>query len=189
MAGVDWGTRKSPEFSTKVQRSTNGRESRAAFFSYPLYNFSLKYNVLRESVANNELQSLMGFFLQRKGMFDSFLYTDPSDNAVTDQSFGTGNGVQPSFQLTRPYGGFTEPVQNVNMLTNLKVNGMVVSNYAVSGTGLVTFAAPPSGALTWSGTFYYRCRFTMDSAEFNQFLYRLWELQKCEFRGAVGNKV
>jgi uncharacterized protein (TIGR02217 family) len=189
MAGLAWGVKKQPEFSTQIQRSINGKELRAAFFSYPLYNFSLSYEVLREAGATNELQQLMGFFLQRQGMFDSFLYTDISDCSVTDQSFGSGNGVQTGFQLVRPLGGFSEPVQNVNMLNNIKVNGTVVSNYTVSGTGWVTFASPPNGALTWSGTYYYRVRFSMDVGEFNQFMYRLWELKKCDFRGAVGNKV
>jgi uncharacterized protein (TIGR02217 family) len=189
LPGLSWGVRKAPEFNTKVQRSTNGRELRAAFYSYPLYNFSLKFEVLREAGAINELQTLMGFFLQRQGQFDSFLYTDPSDNTVTDQSFGNGNGIQTQFQLVRPMGGFSEPVQNVNMMTNVKVNGTVVSNYTVSGTGLLTFASPPNGPLTWSGTYYYRVRFTMDVGDFEQFMYRLWELKKCEFRGAVGNKV
>lgn len=189
LPGLSWGVKKAPEFSTKVQRSINGRELRAAFYSYPLYSFSLQFEVLREAGVTNELQSLMGFFLARKGMFDSFLYTDPSDYLVVDQSFGSGNGVQAQFQLTRPLGGFSEPVQNVNMIDNIKVNGTVVSNYTVSGTGLVTFASPPNGPLTWSGSYYYRVRFTMDVGEFEQFMYRLWQLKKCEFRGAVGNKV
>lgn len=187
LPGLSWGVRKQPEFSTKVQKSVNGRELRAAFYSYPIYTFSLSYEVLRE--VGSELQTLMGFFLNRQGQFDSFLYTDPSDNAITDQNFGSGNGVKTQFQLSRSYGGFTEPVQNVNVLTNIKVNGTVVSNYSVSSTGLVTFAAAPTGTLTWSGTFYYRCRFTMDVGDFEQFMYRLWQLKKCEFRGAVGNKV
>ena len=189
LPGLSWGIRKIPQFSTKVQKSTNGRELRAAFYSYPLYNFSLQYEVLREAVAVNELQSLLGFFLQRQGMFDSFLYTDTSDCSVTDQSLGNGNGVQAQFQLTRPYGGFSEPVQNVNLLSSVKVNGTVVSNYTISGTGMLIFASPPNGPITWSGTYYYRCRFLMDNAEFEQFLYRLWTLKKCEFRGAIGNKV
>jgi uncharacterized protein (TIGR02217 family) len=164
--------------------------------SYPLYTFKLSYEVLRDDVANNELKTLAGFFLARQGQYDSFLFTDPSDHAVTAQSFGTGDGTTTAFQLVRAYGGFSEPVQNVNGAPSIYVNGTlktVTTHYTLSSTGLVTFTAgniPTSGqALTWTGSYYFRVRFTADMAEFSQFLQNLWELKQLEFVGATGNKV
>lgn|SRR5574340_65617 len=57
------------------------------------------------------------------------------------------------------------------------------SAYTISGLGVVTFtSAPPSAAtITWNGTWYYRCRFTNDTMEFNEFMQNLWENQKVEF--------
>jgi len=50
-------------------------------------------------------------------------------------------------------------------------------------SGLVTFtAAPPAGAaLTWSGQYYWRCAFTKDTQEFEEFLRRLRATRTLEF--------
>jgi uncharacterized protein (TIGR02217 family) len=189
---------KVPAFSTKIQRAVSGRELRASFQQYPLTTFRLTHNLLRDGAAGTELATLFGFFLARQGSFDSFLFTDSSDNAVTDMAFGSGNGVATQFQLSRAYGagGFTfaEPVHNVNVLSAVKLNGVVKSSpsdYSINGTGLVTFVVAPGAGvlLTWSGSLYYRCRFSSDTAEFDEFLKDFWENKKIEFIGAVGNRV
>lgn len=191
LPGLSWGVQRTPEFTTVIQQAPTKREVRVSLSAYPLYAFTLSYEFLREAGSFDELRTLCGFFLQRRGAFDSFLYSDPTDNAVVDEQFGTADGVQTTFQLTRSFGGFAEPVQNVNTLTNIKINGVVQSSgYSVSGTGLVTFtSAPASGAITWSGSFFYRCRFLDDSAEFEAFMKDLYELKKIQFIGATGNKV
>jgi hypothetical protein len=48
------------------------------------------------------------------GGFDTFLFTDPDDNAVAAQTFGVGDGDQDAFQLVRTLGSFTEPVYDLN---------------------------------------------------------------------------
>ncbi|EXI85589.1 MAG: hypothetical protein AW11_03417 [Candidatus Accumulibacter regalis] len=184
LPGLKWGIVKTPEWSTKVQRSANGRELRAAFFSYPIWHFTLSYEVLRGANGFAELQALVGFFNARQGSFDSFLYSDPSDNAVTAQAFGTGNGSTTAFQLKRTYGGATEPIFGVNGSPSIYVGGVPQGGgYTISSTGLVTFsAAPPAAAaLTWTGQFYFRCRFANDQSEFEQFLRDLWQARKVEF--------
>lgn len=198
LPGLAFNAIKAPAFSTKVKRSVSGMEARAAFMAYPLWNFTLVYEVLRHG-SINDLRQLMGFFLARQGQFDSFLFTDPDDNSVTDQAIGTGGGSVAAFQLARTFGygsgaTFTEPVQNVNAIANVKVAGVVKStgtDYTVSSTGLVTFVTPPSTgqAVTWSGSFYYRCRFLQDESEFNKFMQDLWELKKLQFVGSPMNKV
>ena len=196
--GLQWNVKKIPQFSTQVQQAVSGRESRIQYMLYPMYTFKLSYSVLRAAAAYSELQKMMGLFLQMRGAFDSFLYTDPDDASVTDQQFGTRDGTTVAFQLLRTFGagGFTfiEPVQNVNALTNIKSNGVTLASpadYTISNTGLVTLAAGGTAghALTWTGTYYYRVRFKEDVAEFNQFMKNLWDFRKCELYGALGNKV
>lgn len=192
LAGLKWDIGMSPEFSTAVKRSVSGCELRANLMAYPLWTFRLAYEVLRDDVANNELKNLCGFFLLRKGGFDSFLFTQPSDSSVTAESFGSGNGIATAFQLTRSYGGFVEPVMNVNGSPAIYVGGVLktpTTHYTISSTGMVTFVTAPTGALTWTGSFYYRVRFLMDGADFNQFMKDLWDLKKLEFVGSTGNKV
>lgn len=183
-----------PNFSTKIQAVASGNETRAAFMLYPLWTFRLAFEVLGHGLQGDDLNTLQGFFLARRGQFDSFLYLDPSDNAVADMSFGTGNGSATQFQLTRRCSSgfpFDEPVQNLKFLTNIKAAGSVTTAYSISGTGLVTFNSPPANgaALTWTGQFYYRCRFLQDMAEFEQFLQDLWSLKKLELLGSPMNKV
>ena len=130
----------------------------------------------------------MAFFNARSGSFDSFLWTDPDDNSVTAQSFGAGDGSTISFQLTRTFGGYAEPVFDTNSTPAISVNGVLKTagtDYTISSTGVVTFAAAPGSTLplTWTGTYYRRVRFASDSAEFAQFLKNLWELKAVELIG------
>lgn len=186
MPGIKWGSVKTPMWSTKVQKAASGRELRAAYFSYPLYKFSLSYEVLR-SGALAELQTLVGFFNARQGSFDSFCYQDPEDNTVTAQQFAVAVAGQTQYQLVRSYGGYVEPVLALNGAPAIYVGGVLQTpgtHYTVSSLGLVTFIAQPAAgqALTWSGGFYYRVRFLQDSADFERFLYQLWSLKKIEFQ-------
>lgn len=194
LIGLKWDIKMSPQFSTRIQRSVNGTELRTALMAYPLWIVSLAYEVLRDDIANNELKQLAGFFMSRLGSFDSFLYSNPDDHTVTIEQFGIGDGATVGFQLTRGYGGFAEPVMNLNGAPSIYVDGVLktlTTHYTISATGYVTFVtAPASGkAMTWTGNYYWRVRFTHDSAEFSQFMKNLWELKKLEFVGAVGNKV
>ncbi|MDR3414218.1 MAG: DUF2460 domain-containing protein [Formivibrio sp.] len=197
LPGMKLDATVSPRFSTKIQSAISGRETRAAFMAYPLWDITLAYEFLRSNGAFPELDTLAGFFMQMKGSWDSFLISIPNDNAVTDMQFGMGNGVQTVFQLTRTRGaggfGFTEPCQNPAALTNIKGNGSVISSggYSIGSTGLITFVTAPAvgTALTWSGSFYYRCRFVNDTADFSRFMQDLWSLGSIKMTGATGNKV
>lgn len=198
LPGLGWNIVRSPIFVNRRQRSVSGREVAFSYQQYPLTQFSLNYELLRDNATYPELGTLTGFYLARQGSFDSFLFTDPADQSVTDAGFGTGDGTTTQFQLVRPYGagGFTyaEPVQSVNALTNIKVGGVVktlTTDYSIDANGLVTFVAAPAAAaaLTWTGTYYYRCRFTHDQADFTTFLSNYWSAKKIEFVGAVGNRV
>ena len=40
---------------------------------------------------------------------------------------------------------------------------------------------PAGSSLSWSGTFYWRCRFLKDGAEFSEFLSRWHELRGLSF--------
>lgn len=180
LPGLKWSGSKSPIWSTAVQQSTSGCEVRAALYANPLWKFSLSYEFLRDD-ASQELQQIIGLFNRCKGQFRPFLYRDPTDCTVTDQRFGTGNGVQRTFQLVRSIGGFAEPVAAVAGTPLILAGGSAVTGFSIDG-GTVTFASPPSGALSWSGEFYYRCRFLEDTLTFENFLYRLWELKSLEFR-------
>ena len=181
LPGLSWNRKKTPLWSTKVQTAASGKELRASYYSYPKWQFSLSYEVLRDT-GQAEIQSLIGLFNACKGSYDYFLYTDSDDCAVTGQSFGIGDGSTKTVGLVRSYGGFVEPIGAVNGTPTIYINGSSTSAYTITNNVLTFTSAPSSGSvLTWTGNFYYKCRFMQDSMEFNQFLHQLWEAKKVEF--------
>lgn len=186
LPGLKWNIKRASLWKTLKQESVSGKEMSVALMTYPNRRYSLAYEVLRAG-AEAELQTLEGFFNLRQGSHDTFLYSDPDDSAVTDQSFGTGDGSTTVFYLARTRGGFTEPVQALNGAPTIKVAGVTKAtpaDYSISATGVVTFTSAPANgaALTWTGSYYWRCKFLQDAAEFDQFLQDLWQLQRIEFR-------
>ena len=73
-----------------------------------------------------------------------------------------------------------------------QVNPLAINpTYTVGNTGIVSFpTAPPSGSiLTWTGTYYYRCRFDSDSYDFEQMMQDIWSLSSIELYGSLQNRI
>lgn len=186
LPGLTWNVVRRPRWSTVTKKSVSGREFRAAQYSYPIWEYRLAYEVLRGRSALPEMQQLAAFFNARQGSFDTFLYTDPDDSSVTAQQFGTGDGTTTQFQLVRAFGGYTEPVFDLNGAPQVYKAGVLQTagtNYMLDSAGLLTWVTAPTAgqALTWTGSYYWRCRFMQDAADFNQFMRQLWELKSLEF--------
>lgn len=208
LAGLTFPVRKTPIYSTTIKTSVSHRELRRANMAAPVWGIGLVFEFLRDQATYDDLKTLMGFFLARKGAFDSFLFNDPDDNTVVNEQIGVGDGVTTSFQLTRTYGGVTEAVANVNLATLIAPTPMwsvsdampmwsvsdtmpMWSSYTLSPSGLLTFNVPPAAGVPviWTGNFYYRCRFMVDQADFSKFMDKLWELKKCDLLGSLGTKI
>jgi uncharacterized protein (TIGR02217 family) len=181
----------------------SGRELRVVDQPNPIWSWTLTYSMLRDEhdtraasgpgVGYDELRTLMGFFLQQQGAFQPFLFDDPTDDMVSAQAIGTGNGSTTVFQLVRsmgvalPGGGFAEPITAPNAVSAIYLDGIVQSalGYSVDlTTGLVTFTvSPPAGQLvTADFTYYFRVRFADDTADFENFLYQLWSLKQVKLQ-------
>ena len=185
LPGLAWGLTRTPIWKTGRSETASGREFAVSYMTYPRYVYRLQYEFLRETGSFTELQTLVGFFNLMRGSFDSFLFLDPDDTAVTAQQFGVGDGVTTKFQLTRTRGGFAEPVFDLIAGTYAIYANDAIQNSGVSITnGLVTFTTAPASnvVLTWTGTYYWRCAFINDTTEFSQFYQRLWEAKAVEFK-------
>jgi hypothetical protein len=136
LPGLAWSVLKTPQWSTAVQKAVSGREVRRANQSRPIWKFSLTYEVLRGASAYNEYQQLLAFYNARQGAFDSFLFSDSSDNTVTNQAFGTGDGLTAVFPLTHPIGAWSEPVGYAPSPT-VSVGGVL--QYGTPRTNLLTY--------------------------------------------------
>lgn len=259
LPGLGWSVMRSPRFAVRKQTAISGRQLRIIDQPYPIYTWTLTYDFLRDSndvrqsggigVGLDELRTLMGFWEARQGSLGSFLFDDPTDNAVTGGVVGIGDGTTTQFQLVRRLGTFGAyyPVYAPNIVTAIYDNGpsapgssgtltteegatlldertgeplgfgvervSIPSEPAIltseggavltdertgaplgSGgwsvdplTGLVVFGAPPvSGhTITADFTYYWRCHFTDDSADFENFMFQLWTLKQIKFESVL----
>ncbi|MDB5358845.1 MAG: uncharacterized protein JWO51_142 [Rhodospirillales bacterium] len=186
LPSLSWSTFKRPTFSTRISKRTSGREVRAANYAYPLYEFELTYEALRASQVYVELQTLMGFFLQRQGSFDSFLFTDPTDNTVASQVIATGDGVTTSFTLVRAVGGWVEPIGQAANQPSVYVNGALqaTNTWGITLPNTLTFSAAPGAGqqiLVTNLQYYFVCRFSDDVHDYENFMDQLWTLKSCKF--------
>ena len=197
LPGLGWSVVKSPRFATRIQRAVNGRELRALDQPNPIWSWTLTYPLLRDrsdarapsgaGIGYDELRTLAGFFLQQQGALQPFLFDDPTDNAVMAQPLGAGDSSRTAFQLLRTMGSFAEPVTAPNTVSAIYFDGILQSaaDYIVdAATGLVTFAAPPpAGQIVAADfTYYFRVRFSDDTAEFENFMIQLWQVRQIKLQ-------
>ncbi len=191
LPGQGWSIHKRPAFATIVASHVSGREVRDALYQNPIWQFELTFDGLASDSASypglgaQSLQSLLGLFLQCQGQFGTFLYTDPTDNAIAAQNFATGDGSTTSFTFARTLGGFLEPVGWVTSVSQVTVDGVAQSSGWLLATpnSLVFTTAPASSALIGASFAYaFQCRFDDDAADFEQFMQNLWTLQSLKFR-------
>lgn len=167
-------------FATPSRREFRGRSA-----TLPLYRYALSYEYLLGDAVNAHWQTLEGFYKLMGGDFDTFLFSDPDDSSASAMLFGTGNGSTTQFQLVRSLGGFAEGIFDLNgapQIFKAAVLQTLTTHYTISATGLVTFVtAPGSGqALTWTGSFYRRCKFSRGMLDFEKFMRDFWQAKKVE---------
>lgn len=208
LPGLEWDLTKTPMFNTKIMQSVNGRELRASYQAVPKYQISMSFAFLRESKGRKELQQLEGFFLERRGSFDSFLFKMPEDNEF--QCTFIGDGVQTSFQLYKQMHSLQIPVSHTQSEPIFDLDPLFwnVDNQKlfwgidqklfwddtkaqISKNGFIILSKPLANGIKFSisGTYYYRCRFADDEQQYTHFMSKLWKAGKVEMVGSLGNKV
>ncbi len=148
LPGLGWPITKTSEWSTTKQRAASGKELRSSLYANPLLHWELKYHYLKNTgSAPTALNTLLDFFDRHGGDFDSFLFTDPDDNAVVSQAFGLGDGTTKNFQLSRQLvsGGFNAAIRNPNVISSI-----FRSDYQGN---LQVFSTPRTNLLPASGDF------------------------------------
>ena len=179
LPGLDWPIRKTLITNPQIRTTPSGREWRTSMMLVPRYRYTLTYEFLRDAAALAEYQTLFGFAELRLGAYDSFLYTDPYDHAVTAQAFGLGDASTVAWPLVRTLGGSTMRVFSLNGPPAIYKDGVLqTSGYTVDvNTGLVTFTTAPAAGvvLTWTGAYYQRVRFDGDSMDFDNFMAGFWK--------------
>jgi hypothetical protein len=178
------------------QTAASGREVIAGAAANPSHEFDLIYNVLRNRILTEvEFQTLMGFWLQQNGTEFPFLFSNPYDNTVSANAIGaTSSSTQ--YLLTRTFGangyGGTEPVGTLDYTANfnLYIDGTLkpssdptygyTVNLATPWHNLLVFnSTPPAGhSITVDMSYFYFCRLSEDSTDFETVLFNVWQNPK-----------
>lgn len=172
-----------PERRTDIVSFGSGREERNARWAHSRRRYDAGYGV--KTLA--ELQSVVAFFEERRGMLYGFRWRDRLDQSSAapgapvsplDQGIGIGDGATATFQLVKTYGSAFAPYMRpiakpVAGSVRVAVDHVEVASgtaFACDATnGVVTFLAghiPPSGAAVTAGfKFDVPVRFDTDYLE------------------------
>jgi hypothetical protein len=163
------GLKKSPNFNTVRQKGSAGINSGIALKPYATWDFEFSMDniVGHEHTASSVVAQFFGTYMATAGGAGLFLFQDVQDNSATGAQFGTGNGTTTAFQLSRNIFGYPDIIQNTIGTPTIFVNGGVADPSSISATGVITFASapPPDSILTWTGNFFYLCRFSEDTVD------------------------
>ncbi len=101
-----WAVLREPVFSTLASKHVSGKTTRATNAVFPLWKFTLTYDVLLSDPSTMCLQQLRGFFESMYGQETTFLFQDPEFYNNYHQVLGTGNGSQTDFPFIRSLGSY-----------------------------------------------------------------------------------
>lgn len=183
LRGQAYPDKKRLEYNTIIKKSPSDIAKTYETWHYPRWYIELIYEFLEGNAEGSDYQKLLNFFTARRGNLEDFWFKDPDDNYVKDELIGNGDGNTKSYQLCRTYCGNKEPIFAVdkNYEFELKINGIKQLNnsFTITNTGLINFKIVPDNGsvITASFHFFYRCRFTEDISEFENFAYKLWNLK------------
>src|ERR1700731_1591149 len=159
LAGLEWSVGKTPTFQTRIQRAVSGRELRALDYPYPLWQFELNFNFLRDPndsrlilpqsipAGVSELRNIMGFVMLCQGAYGTFLFNDPTDNFVPFQKLLPAISVASSVTVSLGGSGYAVgdivfPPPNIVLPPNSVVAAPArFSVSGVTGSGAVTSIA------------------------------------------------
>jgi hypothetical protein len=202
LRGLSYTSRWKPMFFNMTATTATGADIDVGLSQYPLHDFELNYNFLRDGpdwrdvLGEQEFKTMMGFFLTIGGTLGRFLYRNPADWKVFQTPIGVGDGTTTTFTLTRRFGanGYyqTEPVGQIDVAAgaNFYLNGssspvlptLRTISVANPCANTVTFTtAPPNGqAITADLQYFYYCKMGANDLSFDKFMDRLWMLQKVQ---------
>lgn len=207
LPGRGWSVHKRPTWASNVAVHISGKEKIASRQAFPLWEFELTHEVLREQTQNivpdqyragyTELQQVSQLFLSCYGQYGEFYFEDPEDNSrlLQDQPL-PGNGTSGPYQIYRVWGqGSLKTFEPIAALNNSFPVDVLLNHVSlVYGTHFTitqgnngvfinfTAPAPLNSLITTSFYYYYRCRFTEDIQDYNQFMHNLWEYRSCRIR-------
>lgn len=178
---IGYGSQFKTKWNTSVVETGSGHEVRNRNWSSSRKRYDVAYGVRSQS----DLYIVLEFFEVVGGRADGFRFKDWSDFksvsplvdvASDDQQFGTGDGAETEFQLTKTYtkgsGTYTRTINKpVSGTVLIEVNGVLqteTTHYTIDyTTGIVTFNSAPTNTheIKWGGEFDVPVRHDTDELE------------------------
>jgi uncharacterized protein (TIGR02217 family) len=176
---IEEGAQGGPEFSTVIQEAVSGQEQRVKVWAKCRAKYDIAYSVLHSDDPVGSYRAVLALFYAHNGRLRGFRFKDWGDFTASSMYFGTGDGADTTFQLSKRYDPshvllgapgslvYTREIYLLATTPAIFVNGIlqtVTTHYTISETGLVTFvSAPPNGhELHWTGEFDIPVRFDAD---------------------------
>lgn len=196
LPGLAFSEKWSPTFyNAKTVTTATGAEIDLGLAQYPLHDFELTYEFLRDGPLWNgsaEFKTLMGFHLQLGGTLGRFFFKNIDDYQADGNIVGAGDGATNTFTLLRTFGANghygSEPVGIVDttQFFNVYLDGGLVSpaTYSIDtsnpAANTITFASPPGLGveITVDMSYYYYCKLAVNSNTFEKFMTSIWNLGK-----------
>jgi hypothetical protein len=206
LPGLAYSKVRRPKHNVSVQTHQSGGEVRMSYWSEPLWEWDLTYEVLRDGFrmgrAWNELKQIEGLFLASTGSLSPFQFHDDDDHRVTRTLVGSSDGSTTTYTLKRYRGsslGSGQPLglESVGVLDlsqpfhlyfqtqtapidpNDPVYGYTLDTSTPKNQKLVFNSAPPNGhTFVCDMSFFYYVRFQADSLDLEKFMHQLWALKK-----------
>jgi uncharacterized protein (TIGR02217 family) len=175
---LEKGSGFGPSFKNVIQEAISGNEQRFAQWTQCRGVGDLSYAILESDDPLGDYRAVLAMFRAHYGKLLPFRFRDWSDYTATDELFGIGDGVETDFQLTMTYDpsaillgtpGTVLYVRDISLVVGtptIEVEGTPLvgspAPFTISSSGLVSFTSPPTGELTWTGTFDVPVRFDTD---------------------------
>lgn len=171
------GAAGGPERRTDIVTLGSGREERNS----PWTHSRRRWNAGPGVRTLTDLETLIAFFEARHGQLYGFRFRDPldwlscslgSDISPLDQPLGTGDGVTAEFQLIKRYQSgdehYDRPITRpVGGTVRVAADGLEIDpeDFTVdTGTGVVSFTAPPSPGAVLTAGYVFDCPARFDTS-------------------------
>lgn len=176
---IERGSGFGPSFKNVIQEAISGNEQRYATWTKCRGVGDLSYSLLTSGDPVGDFAAILALYRAHFGSLYPWRFKDWSDYTATDEVFGTGDGSETQFQLSKTYDpsqillntpGTFFYVRDILLLATapvIEVDGVektVTTDYTISASGVVTFTSAPAAGkqLTWTGEFDVPVRFDTD---------------------------
>lgn len=177
---ISYGSKGGPGFSTTVFISDSGAEQRNINWQ----DARARYDVSHGIKDIDDMDAILAFFYNVKGMAIGFRYKDWADYQLVDEPIGTGDASETVFQIIKTYTvGSEDYVRDIKKIVDgtlvVKVDGVtqtLTTDYTVNiNTGVITFVLPVplNDVVTVTCEFDVPVRFDTDQMDITQEAWRL----------------